>query len=139
MSNWKKATKDELKTKYDNRGKYGGDSDRKSYIDTSVPMFVPEEGENCVRILPLHPNEMDTKHYGLDVHFHRNVGVNEDYYLCLKRMKKSNCPICDHQKSLWNDDPEMAKELYPDQRCLVWVVDRKDDEAKLWSAPKTAM
>lgn len=138
---WKKTNKEELKTRYENRGKFGGDSDRKGYIDQSnLTMFVPEEGENRVRILPLHPDEKDTKHYGLDVHFHRNVGVDENYYLCLKRMKKGNCYICEHQKTLWNEEPEMAKELYPDQRCLVWIIDRNDDDkVKLWSAPKTAM
>lgn len=141
---WKSPAKENLKEAYNNRGKYPDQNNRK-YIFTTLgdeKMWKVTDKSHKVRLLPVHPVD-NINFYGLTVHIHTNVGVNEDQYLCLKRMKNASCPICEHQASLWDAEPEMAKDLYPQTRYLVWVVDlslSKDKQvAQIWSCPRTAM
>jgi len=141
---WKTPTPESLKAAYENRGKYQGQSNRK-FIFTPIgdsKLWKVEDKSHKIRILPSLPDD-NINFYGLTVHIHMNVGVNGDQYLCLKRMKSLACPICEHQATLWDTDPEMAKELYPQMRYLVWVVDlsaEKDKQTpKIWSCPRTAM
>ena len=141
---WKAPAKENLKEAYDNRGKYPDQNNRK-YIFTALgneKLWKVADKSHKVRLLPVHPID-NINFYGLTVHVHTNVGVNGDQYLCLKRMKNIACPICEQQISLWDAEPEMAKELYPQTRYLVWMVDlslSKDKQvAQIWSCPRTAM
>ena len=141
---WKAPAKENLKEAYNNRGKYPDQNNRK-YIYTELgdeKLWKVADKSHKVRLLPVHPVD-NINFYGLTVHVHTNVGVNGDQYLCLKRMKNIACPICEQQISLWDAEPEMAKELYPQTRYLVWMVDlslSKDKQvAQIWSCPRTAM
>jgi hypothetical protein len=123
-----------------NIGKYGGALGR-PYIEPDVPIFVPHDGENCVRIVdPIELLELQC--YYFDVFFHRNVGFRNDYFLCLRRHNITECPICASSSGeLWDTNKDAAKALLPDNRRLMWVLDLKNPaEAnilKLWSAPRT--
>lgn len=125
---------------YQNIGKYQSNLG-KPYINPNVPMFVPNDGENCIRIVdPLEVNEL--KIWFFDVEFHRDVGFRKDYFLCLVRHNLGPCGVCENSSNdLWQQDKEAAKDLLPQIRKLVWVLDlKKPDEAhilKLWSAPRT--
>ena len=122
---------------------YQGPS-RRGYFKSGIPTYNPKENRNCVRIVP--PFEAaEIGSWGLDVHFHRNVGPNNDFAICNNRMFSLNCYICELQTSeLWDSDRELAKSYYPDWRILVWVIDRmlpEDDPLYgvpiLWSCPRT--
>ena len=141
---WKVPAKEDLRKAYNNRGQYSDQNNRK-YIFTALgneKVWKVSDKSHKVRLLPVHPVD-NINFYGLTVHVHTNVGVNGDQYLCLKRMKNIACPICEQQISLWDAEPEMAKELYPQTRYLVWMVDlslSKDKQvAQIWSCPRTAM
>lgn len=141
---WKSPPKEDLKEAYNNRGKYPDQNNRR-YIFTELgndKLWKVTDKSHKVRLLPVHPED-NINFYGMTVHIHTNVGVNGDQYLCLKRMKNVPCPICEHQVSLWDAEPDMAKDLYPSTRYLVWMVDlsvSKDKQiAQIWSCPRTAM
>jgi len=132
-----KVTQDALKRKEEQFRK--GDV-RRGYIVDDVEMYIPREGANVIRIVP--PLEVsELAYYGLDVHFHRNVGLNNDYFLCLKRMYGKPCYVCEQQTSqLWEEDRDLAKSYFPDHRVLMWVLDLGSDDSEkllLWSCPRT--
>jgi len=141
---WKSPSKESLKSAYENRGKYVDKDNRRYIFNSSIAnkVWKVEDKSHKTRLLPVHPDD-NINFYGMTVHIHTNVGVNGDQFLCLKRMKNMNCPICEQQASLWDSEPEMAKDLYPTTRYLVWVIDlslpENDQEAKIWSCPRTAM
>jgi len=142
--NWKSPSKESLKDAYNNRGKYPDKNSSKTIFSATGDgaFWKVTDKAHKVRLLPAHPDD-NLNFYGLTVHIHTNVGVNNDQYLCLKRMKSSSCPICEQQAELWDTEPEMAKDLYPQTRYLVWVVDLSlptdKQEALIWSCPRTAM
>jgi len=138
------------KQTYDNIGKYGSNNG-KPYIEPAIPMFVPVEGENCVRIVdPIEIEQLQA--YFLDVFFHREVGFAKDYFLCTKEIAQiaslisypqgaGPCYRCDQVTGeLWDNEPETAKKFLPDHRRLLWVLDlKKPQEAsqlKLWSCAR---
>ncbi len=141
---WKSPSSDSLKSAYANRGKYP-DSSNKKFIFTPVGnnlLWKVADASHKVRLLPTHPDD-NINFYGMTVHIHTNIGVNGDQYLCLKRMLNDACPICEHQASLWETEPDMAKDLYPQTRYLVWIVDlaapKEKQRVQIWSCPRTAM
>lgn len=143
-SKFKAPSSDSLKNAYANRGKYP-DSNNKKFIFTPAGnnlLWKVSDSSHKVRLLPTHPDD-NINFYGMTVHIHTNVGVNGDQYLCLKRMLNTACPICEHQASLWETEPDMAKDLYPQTRYLVWVVDlsvpTEKQRVQIWSCPRTAM
>lgn len=125
---------------YENKGKYGQNFGR-PYIHPDVPMYVPQDGPNCIRVVD--PIELLTlKTYFFNVYFHQGVGYKKDYFLCTDRHGRGPCPSCEKVNGeLWENDKEMAKKLSPDMRRLIWVLDlKKPQEAgilKLWSCPRT--
>ena len=141
---WRTPTKESLKEAYGKRGQYPDQNNRR-YIFNALgneKTWKVTDKSHKVRLLPVHPDD-NINFYGLTVHIHTNVGVNGDQFLCLKRMKNINCPICEHQVLLWDTEPEMAKDLYPQTRYLVWLVDLSQasdkQTAQIWSCPRTAM
>ncbi len=141
---WKSPSSDALKTAYQNRGKYP-DSNNRKYIFTPTGdalLWKVTDKSHKIRLLPVHPDD-NINFYGMTVHIHTNVGVNGDQYLCPKKMLNKPCPICEQQAQLWETEPDMAKDLYPQSRYLVWVVDLSVEPNKqrtqVWSCPRTAM
>lgn len=135
---------------YDNIGKYNTNNG-KPYIEPAIPMFVPTEGENRVRIVdPIEIEQLQA--YFLDVFFHREVGFAKDYFLCTREMAQmaaligysqgaGPCYRCDQVTGeLWDNDPDTAKKFLPDHRRLMWVLDLKKPQEvnilKLWSCAR---
>ena len=143
-SKWKAPSADALKTAYDNRGKYP-DSNNRKYFFTPLGdslLWKVTDKSHKVRLLPVHPDD-NINFYGATIHVHTNVGVNGNQHLCPKKMLSKPCPICEQQAELWETEPEMAKDLYPQTRYLVWMVDLSvpvdKQRTQLWSCPRTAM
>ena len=95
-------------TAYDNKGKYGSNNSR-PYINPAIPMYIPADGQNCIRIVdPIELIEMGVYFY--DVFFHRDVGYKSDYFLCDKEHARGPCPSCEMvTPELWDSDKDMAK------------------------------
>lgn len=65
---------------------------------------------------------------------HKNVGPNEDSYVCLAKTLKEPCPICEFRAKMAkraDSDPKMLKDLEPKERQLWWVFDHSE-AAKGW-------
>ncbi len=143
-SKWRSPSEESLKEAYNNRGKYIDTNNRKHIFSQkgSSLLWKVTDKSHKVRLLPVHPND-NIDFYGMIVHIHTNVGVNGDQYLCPKKMLNKPCPICEQQAQLWETEPDMAKDLYPQSRYLVWMVDLSVEPNKqrtqLWSCPRTAM
>lgn len=151
---WSKkgVSQEDMEKRAEQKGKRYGGSGGKGYIlDNVIKSFVPQEGENCIRIVE--PIEVDgLGYYGLDVHFHREVGHSKDYYLCLKNMREvlekvynkkveGRCFVDEQQTSeMWDENPDLAKTFFPDHRVLMFVLDlngKDPSELLLWSCAIT--
>lgn len=107
-------------------------------IDADIKTYTPSKGDNFVRILP--PTWEGAEHYGLEVYVHYSVGPDKASVLCLNRMKSERCPICEaRQRAERGGDDELANELKPGKRVLVWMLNRKDEQVgpMIWSMPWT--
>lgn len=151
---WSKkgVSQEDMEKRAEQKGKrYGGSGGKGYMLDGVVKSFVPQEGENCIRIVePIEVDEIG--YYGFDVHFHREVGHSKDYYLCLKNMREilekvydkkveGRCFIEEQQTSeMWDTDPDLAKTYFSDHRVLMFVLDmngKDPSELLLWSCAIT--
>ena len=113
-------------------------SSREGYVISEVSTWAPSDGENKVRILP--PTWDDAEHYGFEVYVHYRVGADKATYICLNKMKKEACPICEVRQDLDRaGDTEAAKEMLPTKRVATFIIDRKQESKGplLWSAAWT--
>jgi hypothetical protein len=99
--------------------------------------FKPKAGDNFVRILP--PTWEDARHYALEVKIHRNIGVDNQSYLCLMENESSqekNCPICQERQELARNraKQEEMDALRANPTLLVYLIDRSDEKSgpMLW-------
>lgn len=114
----------------------GGNFD--SIIKSKYKMWKPKDGKNLIRILP--PTWDDAKHYGLDIFVNYNIGVDNQSYLSLSKMKAEKDPLAEARKEAERaGNKELTKALQPNQRILYWLVDRNAEEEGplLWAAPFT--
>ena len=119
------------------RGEQGA-KDFDKYLDDSVKMFKPNDGDNIIRFLP--PTWEKPEHWGYDIHVHFGIGPDRQAYLCLHKMKGEACPICEERAQAIKDgDDAYAKELEPKRRVLVYLVDRDHEKEGIqaWSMPWT--
>ena len=109
---------------------------RDPMLKDGTKFFKVADGANTVRFMP--PTWDDAEHYGLDIYVHYQVGPDNLIYLCPRRMKGEDCPICEEMQRA-NDagDEEYAKTLYPTRRVLAYIVDMKvpTDGVKAWTMP----
>lgn len=115
-----------------------GARDFDKYLAEDVQMFKPNDGDNCIRILP--PTWSKPEHYGHDVYVHFGIGPDRQSYLCLHKMKGEPCPICEERtRALESGDEKYAKELEPKRRVLVYLIDRDNEKDGLqaWAMPWT--
>ncbi len=64
---------------------------------------------------------------------HRNVGPNQEAYVCLAKTMKKPCPICEERARIMKSDPDpeeekMAKDLLPKERQLFNVREKKSEK-----------
>ena len=112
-------------------------SDREGYINLPEAKWfvVKENAEHTIRPLP--PFWENAEHWGLDIWVHFGIGPDENTYLCLSRMKKGNCPICEEASKV-KDEATLYK-LKATPRVLQWMIDRDNEKAGpiLWAPPKS--
>lgn len=133
------------------RGKVGKDAQKsirtsRGYLNLpdGIKQYQVEENTKKVTldILPYivtdskHPNRDEVNNIALkgDLWYkrpfkvHRNVGVDNESFVCPKSFGKP-CPICEYQKKRFNEgaDKEETKELYPKDRNL-YVVSPLEDK-----------
>ena len=109
---------------------------RDPYLKPGTKFFKCADGANTVRFMP--PTWDDAEHYGIDLYMHYQVGPDNISYLCPRRMKNEDCPICEEmQRATESGDEEYAKTLYPRRRVLAFIVDVKTPKegVKAWSMP----
>ena len=97
------------------------------------------QNKNVLRILPV-DQDWGLEHYGMEVYVHYNVGADTESYLCLDKMKRERCPICEAAAAAQKSgDAEFAKTLKPSKRVVVWALDRETKELApvLWNMPWT--
>ena len=114
----------------------GGSFDAIFHNDFTV--WKPKDGTNRIRFLP--PTWEGAEHFGLDIYVHYGVGSDNQSYLCLDKNAGKTCPICEERRRAEAaGDSEYAKQLSPNKRVLVWVIDRDDEESGplLWPMPWT--
>lgn len=127
------------KEQWEARANSGG-GDFESWLKDEYRSFTPIAGENCVRILPPSPLWDNPPHYGMDVWVHYGVGPDKASVICLFRMRKGNCPICEERaRQERAGDDEMARELRATKRTLVFIINRKDEGQGMlaWGMAKT--
>lgn len=114
----------------------GGDFD--SIINQKYKVYKMRDGKNILRILP--PTWDEAKHYGYDLFINYNVGVDNQSYLSLSKMKGEKDPLAEAKREADRDgDKKLSKDLSPRQRIAMWVVDRQDEDEgpQIWLAPFT--
>lgn len=114
----------------------GGDYDK--FLEDSVKMYKPHDGDNIIRILP--PTWEGAEHFGLDIYVHYGIGADSQSYLCADKMKAEQCPICDERaRAVKDGDQEYADKLKPVKRVLVYLIDRNEEKEGViaWSMPWT--
>jgi hypothetical protein len=80
-----------------------------SLFKSGTDTFTPHVGENIVRILP---PTWDSEHFGYPIWVHSRIGEDNSSYLCLRKMKNKECPICAAAKEAKDDnEADEAKAL----------------------------
>lgn len=94
-----------------------------------IPYMVPEGAKN--------PYANGRMHFERTYFTHRDIGVENDVYPCLKKTFLKPCPICDYRAKLVRDgakDEDLVKALAPKERQLWNVYDRENPEfgVQIW-------
>lgn len=100
-------------------------------------VFTPRDGKNKVRILP--PTWDDPEHYAMLALVHYGIGPDKAAFMCLRNLNK-DCPVCEERLAAKAEgDEEMAGELRPAKRALVYVIDRNEESkgVQLWPMPSS--
>ena len=110
------------------------------YVQDGIAWFKPKEGENCIRIIPLTPEDFKIERgWDVQIHLHQNVGPDQTAYLCLAKNPNlhevESCPVCDAKKTT----DEERKQLRVGWRSLVFLIDRNAEKIgpQIWSMPPT--
>lgn len=127
-------TKQQIKERASQRG-----GAYNSLLREDIPFFgANEEGGYTIRILPA--TWENPKHYGVECFVHYGVGPENQRYLCLNKMDKGDCPVCEEWvRATASDDIDTATALSPKKRVAVWLIDRgnEDDGPLAWFMPWT--
>lgn len=97
--------------------------------------------DNLIRMLP--PTFANPQHYGMDVWVHYGVGPENGQIICLHKMGRGPCPICEFQSRAEAAGREDAADYKSRRRVLVWLKNwNAEDDKKLiahaWAMPWTA-
>lgn len=126
-------SRDDIKERANQRG--GGFD---SIIKPKFKRYKIKEGKNVIRVMP--PTWKSAKHYGYDAWINYGIGVDNQSYLSLSKMNKGADPIAEaRQRANKSGDEEMAKELAPKQRVIMWIIDRlaEDEGPQVFECPVT--
>ncbi len=119
----------------------GGSFD--SIIKPQFKQFKVRDGKNLIRILPPTwgpPAYPKPKHYAFDLFVNYDIGVDNQSYLSLSKMKGERDPLDEARRVAQREgDEKLAKALLPRPRLGMWIIDRnaEDDGPQLWVCPFT--
>jgi hypothetical protein len=109
-----------------------------SYVKSQFKIYKVKDGKNVIRILPATWEK--APHYGYDIYVNYGVGADRQSYLSLSKMKGEKDPLAEARRVAEREgDEEATKALRPNQRILVWLIDRLDEGEgpQLWAMPFT--
>jgi hypothetical protein len=96
-----------------------------SLIKPGIDTWKAAQGDNTIRILPPTWDDHDDCVY--TIYTHNYIGPDESTYLCLRKMGKGHCPICDEAKACKDaGDDDGWKTYRPQERVALWIIDRDD-------------
>lgn len=127
-----KPSKETMREKASGRGGYD------SYIKPKFKRYKIKDGKNIVRVLP--PTWEGANYHALDVWLNYGIGPDNGSYLSLSKHKKGKDPIAEARNMANREgDDDVAKQLAPRERRLMWVIDRMDEDEgpQLFDAPIT--
>jgi len=114
---------------------------QKTGRDTKTLFFKPKPDKNAIDIVPYviksknHPlvkagdAKIEEEHYVLDIHIHKNVGVNKTDVICPKKNYGKPCPICEQADDYKNKGMQKEFEaLKASRRVFYNVVDVREPE-----------
>ena len=119
----------------------------KSIFDSAkmqgMSLWKPTAGDHFIDIIPNfaganHPGVIKGKmvvgdpSYVVDIWIHRQIGPNQDQYICLAKTYGQPCPVCERRIDLRRDtemDEAEDKALKPSRRVIYNIWDR-DNEGK---------
>jgi len=110
-------------------------------LKDGIPVWKCGEGKHKIDILPFtvgkkHPTlPSGSAAYKLDLFSHYGVGVNNDTYICMNKMFKKFCSICEHKSELQQSgdaDADQIKKLKPSHNTLYNIIcyDTPEEERK---------
>jgi len=123
---------DEAKKHRDARGGF----DR--FIKREFKVYKVKDGKNRIRIM--HPTWDESDHYAFKIYVNYQIGPDKTAYLSLAKMGKGPDPLDEARRvALREDEEQVAKDLAPRERALMWIIDRdaEDEGPQLWPAPKS--
>jgi hypothetical protein len=107
-----------------------------SIYKDGINVFKVREGDFRIRVLP--PTWEESEHFGYEIWWHRNIGADNQTYLCTEKMKGEACPICEERARAEREgEAEYASSLKPVKRIMMAFIDRdnEDDGPIYWAAP----
>jgi hypothetical protein len=110
----------------------------------NITFWKPVPNEHIIEILPWFAGENypyiqgrklkeGTPTYLVDVYVHRNVGANDDQYICLAKSYNKPCPICEFRNS-GDLSAEEVEALRPKRRTVyaIWDRDAESKGVQVW-------
>lgn len=137
MGNFKYRRRDASAVK-ERANQSGGAFD--SYTDPKIPRYKVQDGDNDIRIMPP-PSDIDQErwgqNWGIELWLHSGVGSDKSSYLCIDKMERKPCALCERLRDL--DDEDLIDKLKAKKRILCYVIDREDENVgpQLFSMPWT--
>ena len=105
----------------------GSGRDFEGFLRSEVKLYKPRDGDNYIRFLP--PTWDNADHYGLEIYVHYQVGVDEGAVLCLDKMGKDRCPVCEARViASKQGDEDTADALRPVKRIVSYLLDMKESD-----------
>lgn len=109
-----------------------------SFVKPQYKKYKMRDGKNIIRVLP--PTWDKPDHYGYDIWVNYGIGPDNQSYLSLSKMKNEKDPLAEARNVANREgDEELAKQLQPRKRVLMWVIDRQAEEEgpQIFDAPVT--
>ena len=113
----------------------------KNCIDI-IPFIITQDWYVDLRTKPGQPTglELGFEDYKLEIPVHRNVGINNEQFLCLRLAFGKNCPMCEalreeYDKPDSEQSDDIIRDLTPSWRCYYNVYDynEPDKDIQLWA------
>ena len=88
--------------------------------DVDVKIWRPNDGSHIIDIIPYITGKQNVEgdkpgkvHYTFHYYIHKNVGPNNDWYICPARTWGDPCPICEHRAKLLDQGADYDSKIAP--------------------------